>query len=342
MAMSELVEKLIATAYLFKCNDDKTLATFKQVVTECKNAGIDPSIELRQQNVLMIGARIGSDILVEYLLGLGLNPNLRTRPGYTPLMEITEWNDSYARCVKLLFKHGANIYARTAESDTILHCVCNLPKICMIEYAKILLDKGIDPNAKNQSGETVLHELCSPCFDGRDQPNFLEFVKLMLDRGADPNVPDKHGTTPLMLACMDPFLDCQCVQLLLDRGANPNVHNDRHTVLSNTIVSFSGHLSVVLKWDEKQREKAKCIRMLLDHGTRITRCDMYFARCNRKYYTLIKEHHEMQLLTAVNNKARVNVNVNVPGPGPDHGKLHNIVQDDKQDGKCQFESVFVV
>jgi len=72
----------------------------------------------------------------------------------------------------------------------------------------LLLSKGADPNAKNDSGATAL-------LWAVEQP---EVTRLLLEHGADRNVRSADGLTPLLLA-VDRFGSGAVVKLLLDHGA---------------------------------------------------------------------------------------------------------------------------
>jgi len=72
----------------------------------------------------------------------------------------------------------------------------------------LLLDKGADPNAKNDAGATAL-------LWAVDEP---EATRLLLEGGADPNIRSADGLTPLLLAADHRGSDA-IVKLLLDHGA---------------------------------------------------------------------------------------------------------------------------
>jgi len=78
-----------------------------------------------------------------------------------------------------------------------------------------LLEKGIDPNARDAHGETPLHIAASE--------GHVDMVKLLLEHGANPNVRDEVGWTPLHWAASKGHVDV--VELLLKHGANPNAQS---------------------------------------------------------------------------------------------------------------------
>lgn len=78
-----------------------------------------------------------------------------------------------------------------------------------------LLDKGFDPNTRDEYGLTPLIAAASN--------GHADLVSLLLDRGADPNIETDLGYTALMFAALDGH--CEVVRVLLRNGANINLKN---------------------------------------------------------------------------------------------------------------------
>jgi len=81
-----------------------------------------------------------------------------------------------------------------------------------VESVRLLLDKGADPNLRNEAGATALMWAV----------NDLEKTRLLLDRGADVNARSEDSRTALLIAAGQ-FGSREVVKLLLDRGADINV-----------------------------------------------------------------------------------------------------------------------
>ena len=93
--------------------------------------------------------------------------------------------------VELLIANGADVHtaARNAMKVTSLHAAAAGK---WIDIAKILLEHGADPNARQMSGYVPLHEIAGQ--------GSIEFAKLLLDHGADINAKNDDGKTPLSMA----------------------------------------------------------------------------------------------------------------------------------------------
>ena len=110
-----------------------------------------------------------------------------------------------------------------------------------IQGIRELLDRGANPNIKDDYGTTALMVASI-----KDR---VEIVELLLNRGAVPDIQDDDGDTALTLA--SEFGRTEIVRLLLDRGADPNIR-DRYGNTALIKASYRGHTEIV--------------RLLLDHG----------------------------------------------------------------------------
>lgn len=152
--------------------------------------------------------------------------------GHTPLYHAARWGQLEA--ARLLLDHGAAVDANDAEAlqtavayehpalvELLLQRGASLAargEMLLLtaasgegssEIVRLLLDRGVDPNAGQTGRITPLH--CAV------ETGDAEAVSLLLQRGANPNLPDERGITPLQLALdVD---DEDLVRLLRDAGA---------------------------------------------------------------------------------------------------------------------------
>lgn len=83
-----------------------------------------------------------------------------------------------------------------------------------------LLNQGIAPDARNDSGHGALHRAAESAS--------LDVIRVLLDAGADPDLPDANGFTPLMAATFAGATSS--VALLIEVGADVNAQFEPHMV----------------------------------------------------------------------------------------------------------------
>jgi predicted nucleic acid-binding Zn-ribbon protein len=108
--------------------------------------------------------------------------------------------------VKLLLDKGVDVNAKDTEGWTVLMYASEYGHT---EIVKLLLESGADVNAKTEYGNTAL--ICASV------NGYTEIVKMLLEAGADVNVKSECGYTALMYASEDGHKDM--VKLLLENGA---------------------------------------------------------------------------------------------------------------------------
>ena len=162
-----------------------------------------------------------------------------------------------------------------------------------------LLKEGLDPNSRDQGGDTPLHYAAADVHLFDDRP---DVVSLLISAGARCDARSNDGDTPLHVAAGTgdgPFYSdtdaVETVRLLLDCGADPNRRNNKgntplHTAFTGTDIIFSsgggdfGVVDALLREGAKPNAKnndgdtplilavqetdqhAKAVRVLLQHG----------------------------------------------------------------------------
>jgi len=141
--------------------------------------------------------------IVELLIAHGADVNTRTDLGITPLY-IAERN-GYTEIAELLLKHGAK-----EISPSLFGAFTYVD----IDQIQVLIAQGADVNAKNNSGQTLLHLAC--------RTGNKEVAVLLIDKGADVDAETELGWTPLHDAST--LGNHDIVKLLIDKGADVNAN----------------------------------------------------------------------------------------------------------------------
>jgi ankyrin repeat protein len=140
-------------------------------------------------------------------------------------------------CAALLFT-----FQLSAQQTTLFDAV----KSNNIKEAKLLLDKGANPNAYDDDSDNVL--INATLFASAD------CMKLLLQNKANPRLKNKYGETPLMLCTTD--LDK--MKLLLNYGANINdTSQSGNNALMIACIAGSSYTNVKWLIDNGANVKAK-------------------------------------------------------------------------------------
>ncbi|CAB0040199.1 unnamed protein product [Trichogramma brassicae] len=201
--------------------DDKSAEKFFQI---CDDMQLTMQVDAQSKlgwTPLHLALFKGKKKATEWLLRRGVNPNLATKEGYTPLHAIScrEIDDDFAEwffeiCDDMNLM--VQVDARNTSGETPLHLALNNGKERNI---KDLLRKGSDPNLTNTLGYHPLHIIASRPIDDELVEKFIKMCS-DIQLSVQVDFSDKHGRTPLHLALLNGKK--QNVKDLLRRGANPN------------------------------------------------------------------------------------------------------------------------
>jgi ankyrin repeat protein len=275
---------------------------------------------------LVFAARDGDLESANVLLEAGADVNQVTEYGWTPLLTAT--NNRHYKLGRLLIDWGADVNVANKGKWTPLYLVTDnrnieggdypVPKPDMdhLEFIKILLDQGADPNARakdNTLSRTIftmqwfLESGATP-FVRAAQSSDTELMKLLLAYGADPKIPTDHNDTALTSAAGMGWVEgvtyersakenFEAVRMLLDLGLDPNAaNNDGRTSLM--VAAMKGRSDVV--------------QLLVDRGARLDTRD----RGNRDTETTVSVNagHTWQTLDYADGLVRVGVQSAVNRP----------------------------
>lgn len=204
---------------------------------------------------LVYAARSSAIDAARVLLEAGADVNQLTRYGWSPLLAATH-NRNY-QMGKFLIEHGADVNVANKGGWTPLYLATdnrNLeggdyptrePDMDHLEFIKLLLDSGADPNARMiESTETRtvftnqwLDEEGATAFLRASQSGDIELMRLLLEYGADPHIYTALDVTPLAVAAGIGWVEgitsewsteqtVEAVKLLLELGIDPNHQAD--------------------------------------------------------------------------------------------------------------------
>ena len=241
----------------------------------------------------------GHTSIARFLLEHAADANARDMNSVTPLHEAIErGNIDIAR---LLINHGADVNAFVYRSDP------QAPQTERQAHRDMLLDEGVDENARGENKSSPLHEAA--------KRGNLKTAQLLIGHGADVNILDDQRDTPLHKALRpgSPFLrrgrltvlepreleehqensKFDIAELLVKSGADVNVRNIHHSSplyeaveigSLNAVQSLISHGAIVNTLGRKgdsplhkavQLQKLDIVELLLKRGADVNIRNMY-------------------------------------------------------------------
>lgn len=187
-------------------------------------------------NGLWTALRYKNEALLRVLLEGGADVNIERGKGDTPFRVVCTRGLPYF--AEILIEAGANYnFKEKSLGKTSLRAAAHFGRTEMVQ---LLLDKGLDPDVRDDWGWTPLHVAINPetakalidgganihakAKDGNEAihsligENMLDSVKYLLSLGVDVDTHGKNNITPLHQAVI--FNHVDGAQLLLDNGAN--------------------------------------------------------------------------------------------------------------------------
>ncbi|KAL7293305.1 hypothetical protein TKK_0013079 [Trichogramma kaykai] len=171
--------------------------------------------------ILHVAVSRGRKKFVEWLLTLGVDPNLKDREGLASLHVVCQkdYDLKAPSCrneiIELLLMYGAMVDITKNKGSTPLLITCRGDEADKKQVLQVLLKNGADPNLANDYGSTPLHHLCQKFLE-EDVVELFFKVNDERKQTLQLDAPNKLGRTPLQLAVAN-FMP-KTVDLLLDRG----------------------------------------------------------------------------------------------------------------------------
>jgi len=194
---------------------------------------------------------------LQLLLDYGANPDAENDEGETPLNLVSRGYGPEQDCVgiaRLLLERGVDVNARKKDKTTPLHSAAFEGNL---EIARVLLDHGANADAENDECETPLNLVMRGGYDSQDS---VDIARLLLECGVDVNARKKNKTTPLHSAASGGML--KTAEVLLDHGAIADAENDE----GETPLNLVSRREYDLEFEEDEEYSVGIARLLLERG----------------------------------------------------------------------------
>jgi len=221
------------------------------------NAGVDINAQnIRRETPLVMAAQ-KCNRAVAFLLDHGADPTIGDRNGATAIHHLVGFPVETAKpMMKRLMDAGLDINQKDRLGRTPLITVGYMS--VGYESAKLLLELGADPNARDAHGNTLLHRLS----DTTTVADAIQTIALLLENGADVNLRNQKKITPLVSAVNrgKPAV----VESLLNAGAEVNVTDEsKHPLVMSAIFC--------------RPEKMEILKLLTAAGADVRTTDQYIG-----------------------------------------------------------------
>ena len=178
--------------------------------------------DFRARSSLLQAARKGDVAAVEKSLKKGVPIESTNDKGETPLCLAVI--GGHVSTISTLLSHNAQIEARTKKGLTPLLCARENVSTSRINVMRILLSAGANLDARDENGDTALHQAVS-----LSRPDWVEFL---LSFNPNLELQNNTGETPLLRAVDFSPLSyaekiLETVQLLLNAGADAKATDEK-------------------------------------------------------------------------------------------------------------------
>jgi ankyrin repeat protein len=184
------------------------------------------------KSLLTTAVEGGNREIIQTLLALGADANLRDGVGATPLMYLSERTSP--EVLRDLLAAGARLNARERNGNNAFMIAASSGSVRVLRE---MIEAGAQINALSISGENALFAAA--------RSNSPDAIVLLLEAGVDPNATDEDGNTALM--AMASYGKFENFRTLIDRGARHDLRNaDGETLLMLAVTNEDPRLAKLL------------------------------------------------------------------------------------------------
>jgi ankyrin repeat protein len=234
-----------------------------KVMTTLIKRGLDVNAQCDcKTTALHLASELNDDAIVKFLLKEKANINLTDYVGRNALHFALKNSKVNMGIIKLLIDKGIDAEARDVYGKTPLHLCCREGHY---EALVMLLDHGLDVKVATKYKINLIHAIFRQSIPSK------EMMNLLISRGADVKGKDCYGRTALHYACLIDFLRAS-IEYVEDVNAR---NNHKRSVLQHIILSDTS--------------KAKIISFLLENGASVNAKDsanrsvLHYATFQRNY-----------------------------------------------------------
>ncbi|MHC4538485.1 MAG: ankyrin repeat domain-containing protein [Planctomycetota bacterium] len=245
--------------YTFRCGD-------KELVEFLIDNDADVNAKVRwDRTLLYYAAGRGDKELIELFIEKGADVNVKDRTGDTPLHNAVKSRTAGKDIIELLITNGADVNAKNDDGQTPVDVAVRqnrseLAKLVIekgtdvslhaaarfgaVAKARSLIEKGIEIDAKDISGQTALHYAA--------EYGHKDIVGLLIANGADVNAKTNNGESPLEIALAHNHKEIS--DLLVTGGTHiPSIHTAAQLGDVDKVKGFLGQSQDMNARDENNR-----------------------------------------------------------------------------------------
>lgn len=155
-------------------------------------------------------------ILVEY----GVDVNTKNASGKPPLFSLFDYGSDWSQVrkkIQMLLDSGIDVNACNNDGDTVLHYAARGGDSVPIEFAEFMIEQGVDVDRPNNKGETALQVLLN---FGSPNTRSQRLALMLAQNTTDVNRVDRYGRNTLHQAAMRGLPEV--VAVLASKGADLN------------------------------------------------------------------------------------------------------------------------